>query len=104
MAEEEEKERGFKVADRRRFSAEGEAKPEVEEKPAAEPAKPIEKPAAAHSHAEAHSHSHDEPHSHSHDEPHIHCAERGRTGRGFGGISEGRIFATGRARTSDRRT
>ena len=38
---EEEKERGFKVADRRRFSAEGEAKPEAEEKPAPEP-KPAE--------------------------------------------------------------
>ncbi len=59
MAEEEDKERGFKVADRRRFSAEGEAKPEVEEKPAVEPAKPIEKP------VEAHSHAHDEPHIHS---------------------------------------
>jgi len=33
MAEEEEgKDRGFKVADRRRFSAEGEAKPEVEDR------------------------------------------------------------------------
>lgn len=31
---EEEKDRGFKVADRRRFSAEGEAKPEVEDQPA----------------------------------------------------------------------
>jgi len=40
MAEEEEKERGFKVADRRRFSAEGEAKPEVEERPVPEPPKP----------------------------------------------------------------
>ena len=41
---EEEKDRGFKVADRRRFSAEGENKPEVEDKPA-----PTEgsKPAAA---------------------------------------------------------
>jgi len=37
MAEEEEKERGFKVADRRRFSAEGEAKPEVEDRPAETP-------------------------------------------------------------------
>jgi hypothetical protein len=63
MAEEEGKERGFKVADRRRFSAEGEAKPEVEEKPAAQPAKPIEKPVEAHSHTELH--SHDEPHIHS---------------------------------------
>ncbi len=59
MAEEEDKERGFKVADRRRFSAEGEAKPEVEEKPAVQPAKPIEE----HSHAEMH--SHDELHIHS---------------------------------------
>jgi hypothetical protein len=43
MAEEEEKERGFKVADRRRFSAEGEAKPDVErveEQPAAQTVKP----------------------------------------------------------------
>jgi hypothetical protein len=41
MTEEEEKERGFKVADRRRFSAEGEAKPgAAEEKPAPEPVKP----------------------------------------------------------------
>jgi hypothetical protein len=48
MPEEEEKERGFKVADRRRFSAEGEAKPEAEEQPAAATAaKPIDKPAAA---------------------------------------------------------
>jgi Domain of unknown function (DUF1844) len=31
MVEEEEKERGFKVQDRRRFSAEGETKPETEE-------------------------------------------------------------------------
>ncbi|MDB5107803.1 MAG: hypothetical protein JWM69_744 [Candidatus Binatus sp.] len=31
MAEEEEKERGFKVQDRRRFSAEGETKPETED-------------------------------------------------------------------------
>lgn len=37
---EEEKERGFKVADRRRFSAEGEVKPEVEERPIPEPPKP----------------------------------------------------------------
>jgi hypothetical protein len=59
MAEEEDKERGFKVADRRRFSAEGEAKPEVEEKPVAAPAKPIEKP------VEAHSHAHDDLHIHS---------------------------------------
>ncbi len=57
MAEEEEKERGFKVADRRRFSAEGEAKPEVEDRPAPEPPKPSEKPAQA-------QHSHGEPHAH----------------------------------------
>ena len=63
MAEEEDKERGFKVADRRRFSAEGEAKPEVEEKPVAEPAKPIEKPV--------------EPHSHTHDDLHIHSPSEG---------------------------
>ena len=43
---EEEKERGFKVADRRRFSAEGEAKPEAEEVPAPE-VKPGAKPAQA---------------------------------------------------------
>jgi hypothetical protein len=62
MAEEEEKERGFKVADRRRFSAEGEAKPEVEDRPAApEAPRPAEKSQVAeHSHAE---HSHAE-HSH----------------------------------------
>jgi hypothetical protein len=42
MAEEEEKDRGFKVADRRRFSPEGDAKPEAEERSA-----PIEKPASA---------------------------------------------------------
>ena len=53
MPEEEEKERGFKVADRRRFSAEGEAKPEVEDQPAAAPSKPIEKPATP-------QHAHDE--------------------------------------------
>jgi hypothetical protein len=48
MPEEEEKERGFKVADRRRFSAEGEAKPETEEQPAAAAsAKPIDQPAVA---------------------------------------------------------
>ena len=51
MPEEEEKERGFKVADRRRFSAEGEAKPEVEDQPAAAPSKPIEKPAPPQPHA-----------------------------------------------------
>jgi uncharacterized protein DUF1844 len=39
---EEEKDRGFKVADRRRFSAEGEAKPEAEERPA-----PLEQAASA---------------------------------------------------------
>lgn len=44
---EEEKDRGFKVADRRRFSAEGEAKSEVEDQPAAPE---MTKPAAAHSH------------------------------------------------------
>jgi hypothetical protein len=55
---EEEKERGFKVADRRRFSSEGEAKPEVEDRPAPEAAKPSEKPAQPlHAHAEAHAHS-----------------------------------------------
>jgi hypothetical protein len=42
MAEEEGKDRGFKVADRRRFSAEGEAKPEVEDRPAPEPSKPAQ--------------------------------------------------------------
>jgi Domain of unknown function (DUF1844) len=58
MAEEEEKERGFKVADRRRFSAEGEAKPEVEDRPAAEPAKPSDQAAEAqHSHAEHQAHT-----------------------------------------------
>ena len=52
-AEEEGKDRGFKVADRRRFSAEGEAKPDVEDRPAPEPAKPSDKPAEAqHTHAE----------------------------------------------------
>jgi hypothetical protein len=60
MSEEEGKERGFKVADRRRFSAEGETKPEVEDRPAAEPAKPSSKPAEA------------GPHSHAHAEPHVH--------------------------------
>jgi hypothetical protein len=44
MAEEEDKERGFKVADRRRFSSEGEAKPEVEDRPAPEAAKPNDNP------------------------------------------------------------
>ena len=42
MAEEEDKDRGFKVADRRRFSAEGEAKPEVEDRPAPEASKPAQ--------------------------------------------------------------
>jgi hypothetical protein len=46
MAEEEDKERGFKVADRRRFSSEGEAKPEVEDSPAA--AKPAQSTQAEH--------------------------------------------------------
>jgi hypothetical protein len=46
---EDEKERGFKVADRRRFSPEGEAKPEVEERPAPEPAKPAASSGAIHS-------------------------------------------------------
>jgi Domain of unknown function (DUF1844) len=56
MAEEEDKERGFKVADRRRFSSEGEAKPEAEERAAPEAAKPSGKSAEApHSHA-GHSH------------------------------------------------
>jgi hypothetical protein len=54
MAEEDEKERGFKVADRRRFSSEGEAKPEAEERPAPEPAKPDDAP---HLHGEDHIHS-----------------------------------------------
>ena len=53
MVEEEEKERGFKVADRRRFSAEGEAKPEVEDRPVPEAKKPADKPAEAqHAHPE----------------------------------------------------
>jgi hypothetical protein len=53
MTEEEEKERGFKVADRRRFSAEGEAKPDVEDRPAPELTKPSDQPAEAqHTHAE----------------------------------------------------
>lgn len=57
MPEEKDEERGFKVADRRRFSAEGEAKPEVEDRPAPEPDKPGDKPAVAgHSHAEPHAH------------------------------------------------
>jgi hypothetical protein len=48
---EEEKERGFKVADRRRFSSEGESKPEVEDRPA--DTKSADQPAAPqHSHAE----------------------------------------------------
>jgi Domain of unknown function (DUF1844) len=47
---EEEKDRGFKVADRRRFSAEGEAKPETEERPASEQIRAPE--AAMRSHAE----------------------------------------------------
>jgi len=46
MAEEEDKERGFKVADRRRFSSEGEAKPEVEDSPTA--AKPAQSTQAEH--------------------------------------------------------
>ena len=50
---EEEKERGFKVADRRRFSAEGETKPEVEDRPAVEPKKSADQPAQA-----QHSHEH----------------------------------------------
>jgi hypothetical protein len=53
MAEEEEKERGFKVADRRRFSSEGDAKPEAEERPAPEPPKQSAKPAESqHLHSE----------------------------------------------------
>lgn len=57
MAEEEEKERGFKVADRRRFSAEGESKPEVEDRPAPEQSMPSDKPAQPqHSHAEHQTH------------------------------------------------
>ena len=58
MAEEEEKERGFKVADRRRFSAEGEAKPEAEERPAPEP------PKAAHPEHSHEGHTHFEGHAH----------------------------------------
>ena len=50
---EEEKDRGFKVADRRRFSAEGETKSDVEDKPAAPEAnKPAAAPAPAHEHHE----------------------------------------------------
>ena len=60
MAEEEEKERGFKVADRRRFSAEGEAKPEAEERPAPEPPKVAQPP-----------HSHEGPHTHEDDQEFI---------------------------------
>ena len=52
MAEEEDKERGFKVADRRRFSPEGEAKPEVEDRPPPEAAKPTQS-AQAEPHAHA---------------------------------------------------
>jgi len=55
---EEEKERGFKVADRRRFSSKGEAKPEVEDRPVPEPAKPSAQSAQPqHMHAEPHAHS-----------------------------------------------
>jgi hypothetical protein len=62
MAEEEEKERGFKVADRRRFSAEGEAKPEAEERPAPEPPKaaPLEHSHEGHTHPEGHAHEEDQ--------------------------------------------
>jgi len=56
MAEEEEKERGFKVADRRRFSAEGEAKPEVEDQPAPAAEKPSDKPAQPQHSQEPHIH------------------------------------------------
>lgn len=46
---EEEKDRGFKVADRRRFSAEGEAKSDIEDKPAApEASMPAPEPTHAH--------------------------------------------------------
>jgi hypothetical protein len=62
MAEEEEKERGFKVADRRRFSAEGEAKPEAEERPAPEPPKAAQPQHSheGHAHPEAHTHEDDQ--------------------------------------------
>jgi hypothetical protein len=62
MAEEEEKERGFKVADRRRFSAEGEAKPESEEHPAPEPPKaaPPQHSHEGHAHHEGHTHEEQE--------------------------------------------
>ncbi len=49
MTEGDEKDRGFKVQDRRRFSAEGEAKPESREEEAAPPPKPeagVRKPTA----------------------------------------------------------
>jgi len=59
---EEEKERGFKVADRRRFSSEGEARPEVEE-PAAAPSKPAEPEHPQHEHPH-HEHAHGAEHIH----------------------------------------
>src|ERR1700733_9149556 len=54
MAEEEDKERGFKVADRRRFSSEGEAKPEVEDRPTPETVQPAPS-------TQAEPHAHDGP-------------------------------------------
>jgi hypothetical protein len=60
MPEEEEKGRGFKVADRRRFSPEGETKPEVEDQPAPEAVKPSEKLSQP-QHAPAEPHVHGAP-------------------------------------------
>lgn len=73
MAEEEEKERGFKVADRRRFSSEGESKPEVEDQPAPAAGKSSDKPAPAQQSAPAQSASSQSAHSDdTHGEHHAH--------------------------------
>jgi hypothetical protein len=64
MAEEEEKERGFKVADRRRFSSEGESKPEVEDRPPPPSGKTSDKPAPAQQSAPVQDAHAEHPHSH----------------------------------------
>ncbi len=96
MEREEEKPKAFKVDDRRRFSSEGDLKPEFRE--SAEAAPPPEPPPATaaaeappqavlHAHDEHHEH-HEQQHEHSrehlHDDPHDHHGHADRAEITFG--------------------
>jgi hypothetical protein len=94
MEHEEEKPKAFKVDDRRRFSAEGDLKPEFQESaeehaapeppPATKAVSPIDDAHQADTHAHGahdhdhdhdhdhHAHGHDHDHDHPHDHPHDH--------------------------------